>query len=778
MRKWLTLLGAGLAGVGAPAVFAVTISGSVTASGSPLPNVEMLAPKANCTPTNAAGNYTCTVGSGWNGALAAYANGFSFVVAGDPQRAAAVTFVNLSANQSGVNFLAAPAFGLRSEFALARPSNGKFYLDYDWNSLPNAVIGLGSPGDSGLAGDVTGDGISDLIAYRSGLWFIDTNLDGIADRTVGFGGVSGDIPLVGDTMGTGKDDLVIYRNGLWFVSGTGDGNLTAIYGFGGIPSKDVPLLADIDGDGKADLIIYRDGTWYVSTKRNGIADIVLYLGGAPGDIPTTLDYDGDGRADPAIYRSIGGAGFWYVSTNHDGLAQTVFGYGAAGDRPLAGFFNRANTRFVKAGSGCITACTQANPYGTITAAWRDAVDGDVIRIAAGNYLENLTFSYPGNQYAPGKFGKNNIKLLGVSAASVVVSPPSSDAFVLQGATGYVVRGMRFTGGAAMGRGIVAIGGPNSVLPTFPGPQLSLLRVDAIESGGTNALLTGASNVRIQNSRASRSHGGHGVSLWQETYARILDSEVIQNGYATPAGPPPPDAGKGLDVRDDSELDARRNLIRENLTFGVSGVNRSVVRLSSNTIAATGYNGVMLCGAAANDQTTSVVTGNYIAGNGTVRPDLGWNGMEIYLTCLNSHQISANTFVGNTYNGLFVGSGTATIVGNMFQANRIGVTAFAGNDSGTVSATDTALSLFGNTFDANTVDGLYAARSIGTPRTLVATVGGTAPGQANTFRNHVAPAFHALSCDNLTMAFVCPSGGNAFTNNVDDVEASCPTSCKK
>ncbi len=402
MRNWLILLISGIVANTAAAAVALTISGNVAFAGAPLPGVELLAPKATCTATDALGNYTCSVASGWSGTLAAYANAFTFVVAGDPQRAAAVTFANLSANQGGINFVAARANGLRSEVALARPANGKFYLDYDWNSQPNAVIALGFPGDIRLAGDVNGDGISDLIAYHGGLWYIDTNLDGIADRVAGFGGAPNDIPLTGDTTGSGKDDLVIYRDGLWFVSSTGDGTVTAIYGFGGIPGKDIPLLADIDGDGKADLIIYRDGVWYVSTKRNGVADIVVYLGGAPGDVPTTLDYDGDGRADPAIYRGVGGAGFWYVSTSHNGLAQAVFGYGAAGDRPLSGFFNRANTRFVKAGSACVAGCTQANPYGSIRAAWQDAADGDILRIAAGNYPENLRVELPRQSVRPGK----------------------------------------------------------------------------------------------------------------------------------------------------------------------------------------------------------------------------------------------------------------------------------------------------------------------------------------------------------------------------------------
>src|SRR6266545_1984093 len=116
MRKWLILLAATLVG-SAGAAAAVTITGNVSA-GSPLANVEMLAPKASCTATDALGNYACNVSPGWNGSLAPYANGWTFVVAGDAQKAAAVTFANLAANQTGVNFVATPASGLKSELAL------------------------------------------------------------------------------------------------------------------------------------------------------------------------------------------------------------------------------------------------------------------------------------------------------------------------------------------------------------------------------------------------------------------------------------------------------------------------------------------------------------------------------------------------------------------------------------------------------------------------------------------------------------------------------------
>jgi hypothetical protein len=81
-----------------------------------------------------------------------------------------------------------------------------------------------------------------------------------------------------------------------------------------------------------------------------------------------------------------------------------------------------------------------------------------------------------------------------------------------------------------------------------------------------------------------------------SYAQILDSEIRQNRGTVAPGPSPPRAGKGLFVRDHSQGDARRSLIRDNLTFGVDGVNRSIVRLTSNTMATSGRAGNALRGA--------------------------------------------------------------------------------------------------------------------------------------------------------------------------------------
>ncbi len=299
-------------------------------------------------------------------------------------------------------------------------------------------MGFGATTDVGLVGDVNGDGISDLVLYRNGIWYASTHQVAMVDLTFGLGGAPGDIPLLCDFDGDGTADLVIFRAGTWYVSTQRNGIVDKVFHFG--QAGDVPLCGDFNADGIADLALFRNGVWYIDTHRAGAVDMVIGFGGVAGEIPVALDFDGDGRTDIGVFRN----GVWYINTTLDGASAVVVGYGAPGDVPLAGYFNRANTRFVRAGSACLTGCTQANPYGTITAAWQDAIDGDILRIAKGTYPESLVFSYPGNQYMPGKFGKNNIKLIGVSKYTTIVAPPSGDAMYLAGASGYVLRGLKLT----------------------------------------------------------------------------------------------------------------------------------------------------------------------------------------------------------------------------------------------------------------------------------------------------------------------------------------------
>jgi len=752
----------------------LTISGTVTLSGSPLPGVALTAPKATCSTTDVSGAFVCNVPSSWNGTLAPYLSGYLF-------SPASVTYNALTGNQAGQNFAAALALGLRPEVGLYRPGTSQFFLDYNLDHAVDAMATFGAPGDTGLSGDLDGNGVSDLVLYRNGTWFIDSNLTATVTAQVGFGGVGGDIPLLGDMNGDGRDDLIIYRSGTWYVNfNPGAANVDAVYHFGGV-AGDIPLVGDLNGDGKLDLIIYRNGVWYVSNNPNAVSvDAVYQFGGVPGDVPMVFDYDGDGRDDLVIYRN----GTWFVCTklNCTGPDVITFIYGATGDKPLAGFFNRANTLFVKAGATCASGCTQNNPYGSIQTAWQDALDGSVVRVAAGTYPENLVFSHPGIQYAPGKFGKNNIKLLGVSPNTTIVSPRSGDALYLQAANGYVLRKLRFQSQdatAGSGRGIVAAGGPGSVLPSFPGAQFSMRNVDVMENNDYNILLTGSTNAAIDRSRLSRSKTQGGLTLWQATYASLTNSEVNSNGYTLSFDPSVniPDGGKGIDVRNDSEVLARSNQIDFNKVFAVIGILRSVIRLDSNDISGTGLTAVIICGAASNDQTTSFVTNNWFGGNGTNRPDLGWNGMEVYVSCLGNQTITGNTFIGNSLNGLFIGSGTASVLNNTFQTNANGLVLFSTSAAATPSSANTNATVFGNLFNANTYQGFYAERTAGATFAINATVGGTVSGQSNTFENQTTLGYHGISCfgnENV----VCPHSGNVFLNNSDDIASTCHATCVK
>jgi len=104
----------------------------------------------------------------------------------------------------------------------------------------------GTSGDTPSLGDIDGDRIKDMIAWRpsNGGWYILRSSSNYASWSVYSWGVSGDIPLVGDFDGDGKSDCVIWRpsNGGWYILRSSSNYASwSVYSWG--VSGDTPLCA-------------------------------------------------------------------------------------------------------------------------------------------------------------------------------------------------------------------------------------------------------------------------------------------------------------------------------------------------------------------------------------------------------------------------------------------------------------------------------------------------------------------------------------------------------
>ncbi len=303
-------------------------------TGSPVSGTFPLMVNFSNTSTGSITSYAWTFGDGGTSTVAAPSH--SYAAAGVYTVSLTVTGPGGSNTLTRNNYVSVASILDTGVYRKLVPGTGapayKFILH---ENGADVKIPFGMAGDVPLVGYINPGGKSSLIIYRNGLWYFDTNRDGVVDVVVGLGGVPGDIPLTANFSGPGGlDDLVIYRAGIWFVDQNLNGSVDMTFGLGGVPG-DVPLAGDVNGDGIADLVIYRNGIWYIDTNRNGSVDMTVYFGGMPQDIPMLFDWDGDGKADLCIFRD----GIWYVSTKRDGVVDVMFAYGTTGDLPLVGQFH-------------------------------------------------------------------------------------------------------------------------------------------------------------------------------------------------------------------------------------------------------------------------------------------------------------------------------------------------------------------------------------------------------------------------------------------------------
>ncbi len=208
----------------------------------------------------------------------------------------------------------------------------------------STTVAYGQAGDIPIAGDWTGSGVKRIGIFRSGVWILDTNGDGIlnaGDKIVSFG-QAGDIPVLGDWNGTGTIKLGLYRAGSFILdlsghlSGVSTGLQDLTFAFG--QSTDIPVVGDWNATGFTKVGVFRNGSWLVDYNGdhvyNGLDKTYTY--GTTGDLPVTGNWDSSGVTRIGVYRS----GFWilnFAGTNALGVlgsTELYIGFGAAGQTPI------------------------------------------------------------------------------------------------------------------------------------------------------------------------------------------------------------------------------------------------------------------------------------------------------------------------------------------------------------------------------------------------------------------------------------------------------------
>ncbi len=102
--------------------------------------------------------------------------------------------------------------GGKPAIGIWRPSNARWYLDYDSNGLSNYQVTWGASTDIPVTGDWDRDGFDEIGLWRpsTARWYLDYDNNGLSNYQVTWG-ASADKPVTGDWDNDGKDEIGLFR---------------------------------------------------------------------------------------------------------------------------------------------------------------------------------------------------------------------------------------------------------------------------------------------------------------------------------------------------------------------------------------------------------------------------------------------------------------------------------------------------------------------------------------------------------------------------------------
>lgn len=182
------------------------------------------------------------------------------------------------------------------------PARPGVYQDgiFTWQTTSREYrsIVFGEGDETPLAGDINGDGFTDLVLYDedTGKWITDINLDGTIDKIFSIPNIKDHyIPFLGDWDGDGSDTpgLFVPSKTEWVLY---DQNEVAVANYFLGEESDIPIIGDWDRDEIDEIGIYRPKTGYTMlvTSQEELNSNPFFFD-TPAATPVAAKWEGTNR---------------------------------------------------------------------------------------------------------------------------------------------------------------------------------------------------------------------------------------------------------------------------------------------------------------------------------------------------------------------------------------------------------------------------------------------------------------------------------------------------